>query len=146
MTSPDVQISIRRASVADAPAVAACVVAAYARWVPVIGAEPGPMRQDYEQVLATEQGYVAEAAGRVVGVLVLSLTAEGFLLENVAVHPGSAGAGLGPCLHAQVASVTPNPSIDRTRSGMTPGSRGAVVHAADRVRGATPSWPAGLDP
>ncbi len=70
-------------------------MAAYARWVPVIGTEPAPMRQDYAQILATELCYVAEAAGKVTGVLVLSVTEEGFLLENVAVHPANASSGLG---------------------------------------------------
>lgn len=88
-------ISIRRASTADAAAVSACVQAAYARWVPVIGTVPAPMRQNYEEVLATEVAFVAEVAGAVVGVLVLAVTEEGFLLENVAVHPGNVRSGLG---------------------------------------------------
>jgi ribosomal protein S18 acetylase RimI-like enzyme len=53
------------------------------------------MRQNYEAVLASEQVFVAEANHKVVAVLVISVTGEGFLLENVAVHPAHAGRGLG---------------------------------------------------
>ena len=86
---------LRRATHADASAVTECVHAGYAHWVSVVGMKPGPMLQNYEEVLAKEQVFVAEAACKVVGVLVLSVTGEGFLLENVAVHPMHAGLGLG---------------------------------------------------
>ena len=41
---------------------------------------------------------VAEVAGRIAGVLVLSPTDEGYLLDNVAVAPAYAGQGIGKSL------------------------------------------------
>lgn len=43
---------------------------------------------------------VAEADGSVIAVIVLSVTDEGFLVDNVAVHPSHAGRGLGRALLA----------------------------------------------
>jgi hypothetical protein len=40
--------------------------------------------------------------------------------------------------------VLPNPSLERTRNGMAPWPRGAVVHVAPRGQGATPSSAAQL--
>jgi ribosomal protein S18 acetylase RimI-like enzyme len=41
---------------------------------------------------------VAEHEGKIVGVLVLLVTEEGFLIDNVAVHPSLQRAGLGRAL------------------------------------------------
>jgi GNAT superfamily N-acetyltransferase len=93
-----VTYSFRPAAAADAPAVQACVHAAYRHYVARIGTEPGPMRDDYAEVIRDRQVMVAESGGRLVGVLVLDRTKEGFLLENVAVDPAHKGAGLGRAL------------------------------------------------
>jgi len=96
-------LTIRRALRAEAPAIAACVRAAYAPWVARLGREPWPMTQDYEVVLATDEVFVAERGGELVGILVLIATDEGFLLDNVAVHPAQKGGGIGKALlvHAE---------------------------------------------
>jgi len=61
------------------------------------------MLQDYATVLREALVTVAEVAGEIVGVLVLSNTAEGLLIENVAVHPTYKGQGIGRALlrHAE---------------------------------------------
>ena len=53
------------------------------------------MLQDYAVVIREESVTVAQAAGQVVGVLVLSRTEEGLLIENVAVYPQWKGCGVG---------------------------------------------------
>lgn len=90
--------TLRTASPADAEAVSACVNAAYAQWVAVIGTRPGPMLENYVDVLAHTQTHVVEHCGRIVGVLVLSITQDGFLLDNVAVRPDVRGRGVGAFL------------------------------------------------
>ena len=90
--------SLRPADEKDVPGVAACVHAAYRHYLARIGRPPGPMTDDYAQVIRARRVTVAESAGRVVGVLVLALTPEGFLLENVAVDPSLRGTGLGRTL------------------------------------------------
>ena len=94
---------LRVASAQDAAAIAECVAQAYSPWVPRIGRKPWPMLQDYATVLREALVTVAEVGGEIVGVLVLSNTAEGLLIENVAVHPTSKRQGVGRALlhHAE---------------------------------------------
>src|SRR5215470_12070503 len=90
--------SFRRARPADAPAVAALVHAAYQHYVERIGTAPGPMTDDYNQVIRDYQVTVAEQDEAIAGVLVLRITEEGFLIDNVAVHHAHRGRGLGRAL------------------------------------------------
>ena len=97
---------LRPAVAADAAAVTDLVDAAYGHYVDRIGILPGPMREDYAQVIGTADVTVAEEAGAIVGVLVLGITDEGFVIDNVAVHPSGQGRGLGRALleHAEAAA------------------------------------------
>ena len=92
------EIQVRPAVPADASGVSACVNAAYSRWVPIVGTEPGPMRDDYSVVLVRKLGYVCEHQSRLIAVLIVCVTEEGFLLENVAVDPAFSGRGIGSTL------------------------------------------------
>ena len=74
------------------------VDAAYGHYVERLGGPPRPMTDDYEEVIRTRQVTVAERDGAVVGVIVLAVTDEGFLIDNVAVHPSHRGSGLGRAL------------------------------------------------
>lgn len=90
--------SLRSAEAADASRVAELVDAAYAHYVERIGMLPGPMTNDYADVIRTRQVTVAERQGAIVGIIVLTVTDEGFLVDNVAVHPSHRGTGLGRAL------------------------------------------------
>ena len=68
---------------------------AYKHYVERIGTLPGPMTEDYAEVIRSRRVNVAASDETVVGVIVLAVTDEGFLIENVAVHPSHRGAGLG---------------------------------------------------
>ncbi len=86
---------IRPARAGDADAVAACVAAAYAIYVERMGKPPGPMLDDYAQVIARHRVFVLVSA-EIAGVLVLIDQDDGgLLLDNVAIHPGCQGRGLG---------------------------------------------------
>jgi ribosomal protein S18 acetylase RimI-like enzyme len=95
--------AFRRATPSDAAYVAELVDAAYRPYVERIGMTPGPMTDDYGQVLRTRQVTVAERGAAVEGVIVLNVTDEGFVVENVAVHPACQGTGIGRALleHAE---------------------------------------------
>ena len=88
-------VVIRPACAADVPAVTRCVCAAYLRHIERVGKQPWPMLQDYSNVIRTSQVHVAEQQGRIVGVLELLVTNEGFLLDSVAVDPSVHGTGIG---------------------------------------------------
>lgn len=97
---------LRPAVAADAAAVTDLVNSAYGHYVQRIGMQPGPMREDYAEVIGAADVVVADEDGALVGVLVLRITDEGFLIDNVAVHPSRQGSGLGRALleHAEAAA------------------------------------------
>lgn len=90
--------SFRPAKGADASNVAELVDAAYGHYVERIGMLPRPMTDEYDEVIRTHRVTVAEESGAIVGVIVLAMSDEGFLIDNVAVHPSHRGRGLGRAL------------------------------------------------
>ena len=56
------------------------------------------MLDDYAEVIRQRRVTIAESGGKVAGIVVLEETAEGFLLENVAVDPARKGTGVGRAL------------------------------------------------
>lgn len=84
---------LRPATGSDAASVAALVDAAYRHYVERIGMLPRPITDDYAAVIRDRQVTVAERDGAIVGVVVLTVTDEGFLVDNVAVHPSRRGDG-----------------------------------------------------
>jgi len=94
----DLNARLRSARAPDATAVAVLVDAAYGHYVARIGRQPSPMCEDYAEVIRTRAVTIAEHAGSIVGVIVLAVTGEGFLIENVAVRPSHQGRGIGKAL------------------------------------------------
>jgi GNAT superfamily N-acetyltransferase len=90
--------SFRPAELADASRVAELIDSAYGHYVERIGMLPRPMTDDYDEVIRNHPVTVAEESGAIVGVIVLGTTDEGFLIDNVAVHPSHQGRGLGRVL------------------------------------------------
>ena len=88
-------LPMRPATLADAEQVAACVAAAYWHYIPIIGRIPGPMLDDYAQIIAQYTVWVMEDNNAIVGLIVLMEKKYGMLLDNVAIHPTYQGRGLG---------------------------------------------------
>jgi len=93
--TPPPNWSLRPAGQADAGPLAALVDEAYGHYVERIGMRPGPMREDYAEVIRDRDVTLIESGGALVGALVLGVGEEGFTIENVAVHPSRRGEGLG---------------------------------------------------
>jgi len=98
MAEPTRDYSLRQAEESDASRVSELVDAAYGLYVDRIAGLPGPMTQDYRRVIRDADVTVAVRGETVLGVLVLNVTDEGFVIENVAVHPSERGQGLGRAL------------------------------------------------
>ncbi|MFQ5784868.1 MAG: GNAT family N-acetyltransferase [Alphaproteobacteria bacterium] len=94
------EFAIRPAQASDAEAAAACVAAAYTIYLPRIGKPPGPMLDDYAEVIDRHPTFVLACAAEIAGVLVLVRNQSGLLLDNVAVHPDHQGQGFGQRLIA----------------------------------------------
>jgi len=90
--------SFRRAEEADASQITELVDAAYRHYVERIGMLPGPMTLDYRQVIRNADVTVSGRGDTLLGVLVLNVTDEGFVIDNVAVRPTERGLGLGKAL------------------------------------------------
>ncbi len=88
-------VELRPAKPQDAPGVTACVCEAYVHYIERIGKQPGPMLEDYSNVIKASQVHVAIANDRVIGVIVLQHTEQGFYIDNVAVRPSAKGTGVG---------------------------------------------------
>ncbi len=88
-------MTVRRASLADVPALYLVVHEAYLLYVPRIGRMPAPMAADYSAAVRSGQAWVAVADGEVTGLIVL-IAREGYLLiENIAVLPSAQRRGIG---------------------------------------------------
>ncbi|MGX9144045.1 GNAT family N-acetyltransferase [Mesorhizobium sp. 128a] len=91
-------IRFRPAEPTDAAAVREIVRAAYARWVPVIGREPMPMRADYDRAVVEHPFDLAVEGDRIVGMIETVLVDDHLWIENVCVSPDAQGRGIGRLL------------------------------------------------
>ena len=89
---------VRPANINDAQAVASCVKAAFTAYIERIGRPPAPMLANFPEIIAADKVWVAEIAGRVVGVLVQYETEAGFYIDTVAAIPQLKGTGIGRAL------------------------------------------------
>lgn len=89
-------LSIRRATAADLTAIKALIDAAYAKYLTLMDKPPGPMLRDYGPSIAAGATWVAGSP--IIAVLTLYPRDDHLLIENVAVHPGAQGRGLGRAL------------------------------------------------
>ncbi len=90
-----ISLRFRRAVAADAPAVAALSQAAYQKFVERIGRLPQPLTADYAEVIRTDETWVAEDNGSLVGVLVLKPAGDHLLIWSVAVAVELQRSGIG---------------------------------------------------
>lgn len=93
--SSDGSITLRRARFEDADRVREVVRAAYAKWVPVIGREPMPMRVDYADAIRAHRIDLLLLEGELAGLIETRLEPDHLWIENVAVRPQNQGGGLG---------------------------------------------------
>jgi GNAT superfamily N-acetyltransferase len=89
-------LSPRRATAADLPAINALIGAAYARYLTRMDKPPGPMLRDYGP--SVEAGTTWVTGSPITAIITLYPRDEDLLIENIAVHPGAQGHGLGRAL------------------------------------------------
>ena len=91
----EISKEFRPAKPEDAGLIRDLVRAAYAKWVPIIGREPQPMKADYERAIREHQIDMLYVACTFVGLIETMLQPDHLWIENVAVRPESQGHGLG---------------------------------------------------
>ncbi|HEY2133011.1 MAG TPA: GNAT family N-acetyltransferase [Acetobacteraceae bacterium] len=88
-------MQIKPATPADVQTVRDIVCAAYAKWVPIIGREPLPMRADYEHALRHHSIDLLHRDGDVIALIQTIPNPDHLFIENLAVAPPHQGQGLG---------------------------------------------------
>ncbi len=97
--------TIRRAGPADASAVAALTIAAYARWVPLLGRKPLPMLADYDAAVVAHRIDLFERDGELAALAEFEAHPDHLLVVNLAVSPERQGQGIGATLLAHAETV-----------------------------------------
>lgn len=94
---------IKRAGPRDAQVVRHLVREAYAKWVPVLGREPMPMKADYDRAVREHEIDLLYADGHLAALIEIVTNNDHLFIENVAVAPAHQGQGLGRYLlsHAE---------------------------------------------
>lgn len=97
------QAGLRRATPPDAAAVRDLTRAAYAKWVPVIGREPGPMNADYDLAVRDHMVDLLHIGSELAALIEMRPEVDHLLIVNVAVSPAHQGHGHGRALlsHAE---------------------------------------------
>lgn len=93
-------IAIRVAEPHEAGAITAIVMAAYAKWIPLLGREPMPMRVDYEKAVLEHRFDLAVEDGEILGLIETVPHPDHLWIDNVAVAPAAQGRGIGRMLLA----------------------------------------------
>ncbi|MBI3506333.1 MAG: GNAT family N-acetyltransferase [Proteobacteria bacterium] len=98
-------LSFRPASAADADTVRAITRAAYAKWVPLIGREPLPMRADPLAAIRNHRVELACEGADPVAVVEMVPEPGCLLVENVAVRPDRQKLGYGDAILGRIEQV-----------------------------------------
>ena len=98
---------IRRGTPDDVGAITALTRSAYAKWVPVIGREPLPMKVDYRAAIVAHRFDLLFADTALAALIETVLRDADLLIENVAVAPDFQKRGFGRTLiaHAERLAV-----------------------------------------
>ncbi|WP_343545823.1 GNAT family N-acetyltransferase [Sphingomonas paucimobilis] len=87
--------TIRIATIADAEAVTVLTRLAYAKWVPLIGREPLPMKADHTAHIRDHRTDLLFAHDELAALVETIRHSDHFLIENVAVAPSFQKRGFG---------------------------------------------------
>lgn len=88
-------LTLRVAEAADAAAIRDLTRQAYAKWVSVIGREPGPMEADYDEAVRKHRFDLLYRDGAFIALIETVRYADHLLIKNVAVMPSCQGRGYG---------------------------------------------------
>jgi ribosomal protein S18 acetylase RimI-like enzyme len=98
-------LDLRRAEPADAAMVLALTREAYAKWVPIIGREPLPMTENYDEAVRHHPIDLLYVAGALAALIEMVPGDTHLLVKNVAVSPAFQGRGYGKSLMAHAERI-----------------------------------------
>ncbi|RFC64329.1 GNAT family N-acetyltransferase [Fulvimarina endophytica] len=97
--------TIRIATIADAEAVTALTRSAYAKWVPLIGREPMPMKADHAAHIRDHRADLLFTGEQMAALVETIQHSDHLLIENVAVAPAFQGRGHGKRMVAHAEQI-----------------------------------------
>jgi ribosomal protein S18 acetylase RimI-like enzyme len=106
---------LRRATPRDAVAIRDLTRAAYARWVPIVGREPGPMNADYDVAVRDHIIDLLDVDGELAGLIEMYPEGDHLHIQNVAISPAFQGRGYGRALLAHAEEVARSLGFAETR-------------------------------
>jgi GNAT superfamily N-acetyltransferase len=107
--------SLRRATAADATAVAQLAEAAYEKYIARIGRRPAPMDADYAALIRDANVWVLTCDDRLLGSLVTIVNDDHLLLDSIAVAPDAQGRGYGALLLARAEDDAHDAALSEVR-------------------------------
>ena len=107
--------TIRVATAEDIDAIASLTRAAYAKWTPVIGREPLPMKADYREAFKVHCFHLLLADEEVAALIETVACADSLLIENVAVLPAFQKRGYGRALLAHAERLAAEAGLPSVR-------------------------------
>jgi ribosomal protein S18 acetylase RimI-like enzyme len=125
-------MQIRSATMADVQTVRDIVRAAYAKWVPIIGREPLPMRADYDRALRHHAIDLLHREGDVLALIETIPHPDHLFIENLAVAPPHQGQGHGRFLFAHAEQKARSARLPEIRL-LTNAAFAANVHLYQRA-------------
>ena len=108
-------VTLRMADASDADAIRTLTREAYAKWVPVTGREPLPMRVDYTEAVKIHRFDLLYADGDLAALIETVLEGEAMLIVNVAVATDMQGRGFGKLLLRHAEELAASSGCKRTR-------------------------------
>ena len=90
----------KKASMKDLEMIKSCVILAFSPYIPMIGKEPGPMKEDYERAIQCDEIWLSYDDDFMEGFIYLIRAKEHLIFEVLAVNPECQGRGLGKKLVA----------------------------------------------
>ena len=89
-------LAMRLATIKDIPNIEKLIVSTYTKYISRMnGVTPGPMRDNYYEVLESHGIYILEDGSGLAALLVLINEDDHLLLDNIAVRPDLHGRGIG---------------------------------------------------
>lgn len=108
-------MTIRRAVATDAAAVRDLTRRAYAKWIPLIGREPTPATENYDQIVRRDPVDLLLADGELVALVWVVPHPDHLLIENLAVAPAHQGQGLGRRMLAHAEALAAHQGLPEVR-------------------------------
>jgi ribosomal protein S18 acetylase RimI-like enzyme len=108
-------VFLRRATAADAAAVRALTMEAYAKWAAIVGAEPLPMRADYNRAVVEHVIDLLEEDGNLSALIEMKPASDHLLIVNIAVRPDQQRRGLGGGLMSHAEEFARSLGLDEIR-------------------------------